>query len=252
MRHAAFPGVRLRRGTSDSAAVRILQKVLNARGCGPLEPNGTFGDETEAALRLFQMRFPDAQGQALTVDGACGPLTWAALFGAGAQFKLAQPAPCGRSALAVAVGELGHMEVPLGSNAGPKVEKYLASVGLGPGFAWCAAFVYWCASQVGANALPRAGAVEKMWHDGQAAGLPVLSATEALAEPARIAPGMVFFLAHGAGTGHTGFVEGLHPDGRLITIEGNANDGGLREGIGVFRLQRRSIASINLGFLSLA
>ena len=80
----------------------------------------------------------------------------------------------------------------------------------------------------------------------------MLRTSEALAEPSRIAPGMVFFIAHGGGTGHTGFVEGLHPDGRLITIEGNTNNGGSRDGIGVFRLQRRTIASSNLGFLSLA
>ena len=73
----------------------------------------------------------------------------------------------------------------------------------------------------------------------------------ALAQPSRIAPGMAFFITHGAGTGHTGFVEGLLPGGRLQTIEGNTNDGASREGVGVFRLQRRTIGSISLGFLSL-
>jgi hypothetical protein len=248
----SFPGVTLRRGSAATAAILALQKALNARGCGPIDEDGRFGDQTEAALRLFQMRFPDAQGQPLTVDGECGPLTWAAIFGAEAAPKLAKPATRGRSALAIAVGELGRMEVPPGSNGGPDVEKYLASVGLGGGYAWCAAFVYWCASQTGPHALPRTGGVQKMWRDGLAAGLPALRTSEALAEPSRIAPGMVFFIAHGGGTGHTGFVEGMHPDGRLITIEGNTNDGGSREGIGVFRLQRRTIASINLGFLSLA
>ena len=35
-------------------------------------------------------------------------------------------------------------EVPLGSNAGPRVEKYLKSVCLPAGNPWCAAFVNWC------------------------------------------------------------------------------------------------------------
>lgn len=251
MPKAAFPGSTLRRGSADAATILAVQKALNARGCGPVEEDGRFGDQTEAGLRLFQMRFPDAQGQPLEVDGECGPLTWAALFGTEVATKLTKSAPLGRAALDVAIGQLGRMEVPPGSNAGPDVAKYLASVGLGPGFAWCAAFVFWCAGQAGPNALPRTGGVQKMWRDGLSAGLPALRPAEALAEPARIAPGMVFFISHGAGTGHTGFVEGIRPDGRLITVEGNTNDGGSREGIGVFRLQRRTISSINLGFLSL-
>lgn len=252
MPQATFPGATVRRGSADSAAILAVQRMLNARGCGPIDEDGRFGDQTEGGLRLFQMRFPDAQGQPLEVDGECGPLTWAALFGVAAAPKLMKPAPKGRSALDVAIAEIGAMEVPPGSNAGPEVEKYLGSVGLGPGFAWCASFVFWCASQTGPNALPRTGGVQKMWRDGLSAGLPALRTAEALAEPSRIAPGMIFFISHGAGTGHTGFVEGLRPDGRLITVEGNTNDGGSREGIGVFRLNRRTIASINLGFLSLA
>ena len=36
---------------------------------------------------------------------------------------------------------------------------------------------------------------------------------------------------------------------RLETIEGNTNDGGSREGIGVFRRTGRTIDSINRGFI---
>ncbi|MEI6160492.1 MAG: peptidoglycan-binding domain-containing protein [Roseococcus sp.] len=252
MPNTAFPGATLRRGSGDAASILAIQQALNARGCGPIEEDGRFGDQTEAGLRLFQLRFPDAQGQALEVDGECGPVTWAAIFGAEVASKLGPAGPLGERALAVAVGELGHMEVPPGSNAGPEVEKYLASVGLGRGLPWCAAFVFWCASRAGPNALPRTGGVEKMWRDGLSVGLPALRPAEAQAEPSRIAPGMIFFITHGGGTGHTGFVEGIAPGGRLITVEGNTNDGGSREGIGVFRLNRRGIASINLGFLSLA
>ena len=35
-----------------------------------------------------------------------------------------------------------------GANRGEQVEQYLASVGFGPGYAWCAAFVSWCYQQV--------------------------------------------------------------------------------------------------------
>ena len=37
--------------------------------------------------------------------------------------------------------------------------------------------------------------------------------------------------------------------GKLVTIEGNTNDGGSREGIGVFRRDKRKIGDINVGFL---
>jgi hypothetical protein len=38
-------------------------------------------------------------------------------------------------------------------------------------------------------------------------------------------------------------------DGRLVTIEGNTNDGGSRNGIGVFRRTARKIGQINKGFV---
>jgi len=37
--------------------------------------------------------------------------------------------------------------------------------------------------------------------------------------------------------------------GKLVTIEGNTNDGGSREGVGVFRRSGRRIRDINLGFI---
>ena len=46
-----------------------------------------------------------------------------------------------------AISQLGVVEVPLGSNKGKDVEKYLKSVGLGGGFPWCMAFVYWCVNE---------------------------------------------------------------------------------------------------------
>lgn len=249
-----FPGQTISRGSSNSAAVKAIQNALNARGCGPITVDGRFGDETDAALRLFQMRFPDAQGRVLTVDGEAGAITWAALFGSEETVpKISKAAPLGRKALDTAITQIGVMEKPVGSNSGPEVEQYLKSVGLGPGFAWCAAFTYWCVNQVAAgdNPLPKSGGVQDMWTRASGKGLPTLKPPQARAEPKLIAPGMLFFVAHDGGTGHTGFIEGMLPGGLLSTVEGNTNDGGTREGIGVFRLKRRPISSINLGFVSL-
>jgi hypothetical protein len=40
--------------------------------------------------------------------------------------------------------------------------------------------------------------------------------------------------------------------GKLITIEGNTNDGGSREGVGVFLRESRKIAQINKGLSTTA
>lgn len=61
---------------------------------------------------------------------------------------------------------------------------------------------------------------------------------------------MVFILDHGGGLGHTGFV-GQSLNGALVTIEGNTNNDGFNNGIGVFELKRRKIIDTLLkGFLN--
>lgn len=62
---------------------------------------------------------------------------------------------------------------------------------------------------------------------------------------------MIFVLDTGGGAGHTGLVEAID-GGRLITLEGNTNDGGSREGVGVFRRNGRKIVNINRGFIDYA
>jgi hypothetical protein len=70
-----------------------------------------------------------------------------------------------------------------------------------------------------------------------------------LANPALVKPGMVFILDHGSGLGHTGFVR-QSVAGALITVEGNTNNDGTSNGIGVFELKRRKIIDASLkGFL---
>ncbi|TBU71003.1 N-acetylmuramidase domain-containing protein [Phytopseudomonas daroniae] len=58
-----------------SQAVKQLQAALNARGFN-LFPDGDFGDETEKAVRAYQLKV------GLVVDGIAGPNTMAALAGA--------------------------------------------------------------------------------------------------------------------------------------------------------------------------
>lgn len=70
----------------------------------------------------------------------------------------------------------------------------------------------------------------------------------ALDSPGVLKPGKVFIIETGGGKGHTGIVSRIVGN-RLETIEGNTNDGGSREGIGVFRRNGRTVDSINRGFI---
>ena len=257
---STYPGRVVQSGESDAAIVTDVQRRLVERGCGPLDVNGQFDNKTRAAVRLFQARFPDRTGAALVVDGKIGPLTWEALFGEGSVTAVTGAAD---SLLAktieIASGEVGVMEEPPGSNRGPKVDQYLRAAGLDPAqgsFAWCAAFVYWCFDQAAQglgrpNPVIRTAGVLDHWRRAGQKGVPRLAAAEAIGDPGRIRPGMIFVLDTGGGSGHTGFVERVE-GGRLITLEGNTNDGGSREGVGVFRRTVRKVVSINRGYIDYA
>jgi hypothetical protein len=138
--------------------------------------------------------------------------------------------------LTIAKGEVGVMEN--GRNRGPRVEEYLDCVGLEPGNPWCAAFVSWVLSQAGEHRV-RAGGALKLY-----ARSPVWSTTQTPT------PGSIFVIDHGGGLGHCGFVDEVCGD-ELITIEGNTNPGGSREGDGVYIRTRRR-AEINRGFIDLS
>ncbi len=249
-----YPKRVIKKGEKDERIVRAIQKELNARGCGPVTVDGDFGPKTLAAVKLFQTRFTDQNGNPLVVDGELGAVTWAALFG---QKKIpvvdATKSSLAAAAVAVAESQLGVLESPLGSNNGPEVNAYLESVGLGPGHFWCMAFVYWCYQQAAQklkknNPLVRTAGVMAHWNAARKAGTRCITTKEAADNPGLIKPGMIFIISHGGGLGHTGLVESVH-GGMLVTIEGNTNKEGSRNGIGVFRRTGRSIKSINKGFI---
>ena len=87
-----------------------------------------------------------------------------------------------------------------------------------------------------------------LWSRAISSGKKTVVSTDAVDDPRRVKPGMVFIISTGGGHGHTGLVVRVVGN-QLETIEGNTNDGGSREGIGVFRRTARTIASINRGFI---
>jgi hypothetical protein len=246
-----YPGRIIKKGESDKAIVKALQKKLSEKGCGPVKADGDFGKETVTAVKLFQARFTDQQGAPLVVDGEIGSISWAALFGAeNILVSATAPNKFLQQALDIARSQIGVTEKPPGSNSGPEVTAYQSRTGIPTGLPWCMAFVYWCYDEASKkqnkkNPLIKTGGVLAHWNK---AACKKISAEEAIQNPGLIKPGQIFMMSFGKGTGHTGLVEKVE-GGILTTIEGNTNDGGSREGIGVFRRNSRKIGSINKGFL---
>lgn len=251
-----YPGRIIKLGENDLAIVRPVQLRLNELGCGDLKGTGFFGNNTEAAVKLFQARFTDVEGNPLEIDGEIGSITWAALFGKDTVPVTEEvPTKLLETVLKIAVKEIGVKEDPPFRNRGKKVEEYLASVGLNGGFPWCMAFVYWCYEQAAqkmkiANPTVKTGGVLNHWNEAGRRNIPRITRQQAINNPALVKPGMIFIIDTGdpGGAGHTGLVEKV-VGGKLVTIEGNTNTDGSREGIGVFRRDARKIATINKGFI---
>lgn len=122
--------------------------------------------------------------------------------------------------VALAELDLGVAEQPRGSNRGPLVDRYIPSwAQTTPGPAWCAFFASWVMRQA-LGKIPTGGVrggVHALKKDAEQRGLwrPV--------EDYEPAPGDVFVMDMGRGTGHVGFVIGY--SGVVIeTIEGNSGD----------------------------
>jgi len=116
-----------------------------------------------------------------------------------------------------------------GTNGGPEVSRYLKSVGLGPGYAWCMAFVYWCVNVACkrlelSNPLVKTAGVLDQWNRTTLRKIPKIDRS--------VKPGDIFIIDLGKGNGHTGFVFKIN-GGLITTIEGNTNDDGSREGFKV-------------------
>lgn len=131
-----------------------------------------------------------------------------------------------------------------GHNDGVEVERYLASVGLRKGAPWCAAFVYYCLSTGGYTEAPRSGWSPAFFRKKDVLTMGVNAAVN-LADSSKVAIfGIYYPRLHRIA--HTGFIEPvtrMTPSGFVVTVEGNTNDNGSREGVAVLR-KRRPIRSI--------
>lgn len=124
-----------------------------------------------------------------------------------------------------------------GKNDGPRVELYLRSVDLAPGAPWCAAFISWCYTVNGVDN-PRSG-----WSPSYFPRAKTIYTRdgEIKATPQQ---GDVFgiYFSSMKRIAHVGFIHQW--DSRMVvTVEGNTNDDGSREGNRV-AIKRRPIRTI--------
>lgn len=124
-----------------------------------------------------------------------------------------------------------------GKNDGKEVEAYLKTVGLGKGYAWCAAYVKYCLIKGGSE---RAKAIT-----GAAASVHntkrfVYFNRRFLAEP-KVGDAFTLYYSKLGRIGHTGFFDGWtdRSMGAYRTKEGNTNGGGSRDGDGVYQRIRQ-------------
>lgn len=251
-----FPGKIVKRGHKDKETVLAVQRRLNELGCGPIDEDGDFGKQTHDGVVLFQARFSDTDGLPLKRDGEIGSITWAALFGEqSVTVRHETSSELLKGVLEFAATQVGIRETS--PNRGPEVDQYVRSVGLDPAgrFPWCVAFVYFCFEKASKklgriNPMVKTAGVLDHWNRAESKRASRITLARAKNNPALIKPGHIFVIDTGTagGAGHTGLVERVI-GGKLVTIEGNTNEGGSREGIGVFRREQRTIASINKGFI---
>jgi peptidoglycan hydrolase-like protein with peptidoglycan-binding domain len=242
-----YPGRVIREGDQDHAIVTAIQHVLNSAGCGTIAEDGIFASGTKSALRLFQYR------RDLRDDGEVGRATWDQLFGTTPSVAYVAPNNFMAEVLRIAISQDGVRETLGSPNRGPEVDEYLRAAGYDPekgSYSWCMSFVYWCHLQASqtlrlSNPCPHTGGVLDAW--AKVPGHTRLAAADAYNNPGLIEPGSIFFVDHGNQKGHCGIVK-VSMGPVVLTVEGNTNAAGSREGDGVYQKQRR-VKDINLGFV---
>ena len=148
---------------------------------------------------------------------------------------------------AIAEGEVGVEEKPMGSHGGPRVKRYQSVCGLAAsqptGWPWCAAFVCWSvkqfiarhpgllAARIEANP-PREASVYGLDDWARRIGLPSSDDRDLPIQPQR--GDLVFYRFS-----HVEIVRAAYPD-RIETVGGNTNDLGSSDG-GHVALRTRSL-----------
>ena len=127
--------------------------------------------------------------------------------------------------------EIGVRELT-GKNDGIDVEQYLSSVNLKQGAAWCAAFVSWCFIRAEINA------VKSGWCPNWFQINVIYTRGENNNKVPKKADVFGIYFHEKERIAHVGFIDEWGEGSFCITVEGNTNDAGSREGDGVYRKRR--------------
>jgi hypothetical protein len=200
----------------------LLSGALSAGGQGtPFAPAGLTSATAFPSLSTVTSTSPLTTQPALGAVPGLSPLS--ALTSApgavgGATMPLAAGvSPSAQRMVQLAEGEVGQSEQPPGSNDSPRIAMYrqaTAGSGVGP---WCAYFVSWLANQAGTplgNQGQGFGSVDQLYAWAQSVGRAVPNGQGYVPKPGDL---IVW-------DEHIGMVEGVLPDGRIQTIEGNSSD----------------------------
>lgn len=127
-----------------------------------------------------------------------------------------------------------HVREKTGNNDGVEVERYLKYTKLGKGYAWCASFVCWTLGQAciinpvsawSPSLLPNSKLIYQK-------GSKTYNSTPQTADVFGI------YYTNLKRIGHVGFVDQWEEGSYVLTVEGNTNSAGSREGDGVYRKRR--------------
>ena len=144
---------RILRWSAKGKDVEALQKKLNALGLNAGAVDGEFGDQTEGAVKAYQLR------KGLLVDGEVGSITWQSMGGEFEAGNMVDPSdPLHLKLAAFASVEAAKNLRWNGANS--EAEKYLAPLRqpmrdlnqIGTAivhYDWCAAFITYCCREVG-------------------------------------------------------------------------------------------------------
>lgn len=167
-------------------------------------------------------------------------LLFSALLIAGNLFSIQSREDMGKQVAKTYMSQVGVTELT-GNNDGIMVEKYQASAGIRKGDPWCAAFVNWCFEQNGIEGPKKLPGYSPSWFPENAKPTPSPSKEGSL-KPQQADVFGIYYASKGR-IAHVGFIDRWQGK-YAITVEGNTNDEGSREG-GSVLIKRRLTRQIS-------
>jgi hypothetical protein len=201
--------------SSAATFANLLQSVVSPEATATEALIGGDGSGDDSASAMLPSGDPtlDAALQGL-LTGSAG-LSASSLSSPVASIATATPAG-NPSIVAIAEGQVGQAEQPLGSNNGPAIAMYRSAVSEScPGQPWCADFASWVSKQAGMP-IGEEGqgydAVSQIWSWAQQTGRAIPNGPGVVPAPGDL----ICF-----GDAHVGIVTGVQPNGDVDTVEGN-------------------------------